>query len=96
MLDAYDKPDIADWDWMLIQTWIQEEPATLSGSAIIADMKKRAEACADPYRSIIQAIPDDTKAWHNRLSYWGTQPWDNLGGKVTLAGDAAHAMTFRT
>lgn len=81
---------------MLIQTWMQQEPTALSGSAIIEDMKRRAKAFADPYRTIIQAIPDQTPAWHNRLSYWPTQPWDNLGGRVTLAGDAAHPMTFRT
>ncbi|KAJ9640316.1 hypothetical protein H2199_005855 [Coniosporium tulheliwenetii] len=94
ILDSYDKPDIAHWDWMLIQTWIQEEPTTLSGNAIIEDMKRRTQSFADPYKTIIQAIPDGTKAWHNRLSYWPTQPWDNLDGRVTLAGDAAHPMTF--
>lgn len=33
-------------------------------------------------------IPSD------RIAIWEPIPWDNHGGRVTLAGDAAHSMTF--
>lgn len=39
----------------------------------------------DPWQLI---IPSD------RVSVWAPIPWNNPGGRVTLAGDAAHAMTF--
>jgi len=80
---------------MFILSWISEVPTGLSGSEILKDLKERAEPFAEPLRSIFQSIPDGTTAWHNRLSLWPTQPWDNRSGTVTLAGDAAHPMTFR-
>jgi len=63
--------------------------------AIVDDMRRRASAFAEPFKSFWQAIPDDAPAWHSRLSDWPTEPWDNRKGTVTLAGDAAHPMTFR-
>ncbi|CAP65149.1 uncharacterized protein PODANS_5_7210, partial [Podospora anserina S mat+] len=63
--------------------------------AILADLKCRAEKLAFPFKDAIQSVPNGTRAWHARLSYWPTKPWDNHNGKVTLAGDAAHPMTFR-
>jgi len=80
---------------MFILSWISEVPTGLSGSEILKDLKERAEPFAEPFRSIFQSIPDGTTAWHNRLSLWPTQPWDNRSGTFTLAGDAAHPMTFR-
>lgn len=58
-------------------------------------MKRRSEAFAEPFRSIISAIDEDAKAWSNYLPYWPTQGWEGhpARGKVTLAGDAAHPMT---
>ena len=40
---------------------------------------------SDPWQLV---IPSD------RVSVWIPVPWDNHGGHITLAGDAAHAMTF--
>lgn len=82
---------------MVIITWTSDaDPKRLQGPAILSDLKERTSIFADPYKQALQAIPDDTLCWHNRLSYWPTQPWDNRNGTVTLAGDAAHPMTFRT
>jgi len=93
--DCYNKPNPEDWTFMLMQSWMQDEPIHLKGPDVLKDMKTRAMEFPEPYNSIFQAIPDGTKAWHNRLTYWPTQPWDNRNGRVTLAGDAAHPMTFR-
>ncbi|KAK2761710.1 hypothetical protein FQN54_001538 [Arachnomyces sp. PD_36] len=88
-----DNPE--DWSFMFLQTWIPEAPSEpLSGPDIMADFKKRAEELGQPFLSIFEAVPDDSPIWHNRLSNWVTQPWDNRNGTVTLAGDAAHSMTF--
>ena len=40
---------------------------------------------SDPWQLV---IPSD------RVSVWVPVPWDNHNGRVTLAGDAGHAMTF--
>ena len=50
---------------------------------------------AEPFKSIYTSLPQGTKIWCDRLSQWPTIPWDNRAGRVTLAGDAAHPMTFR-
>ncbi|KAL4898682.1 hypothetical protein BDV59DRAFT_197562 [Aspergillus ambiguus] len=61
-------------------------------------MKERAEGFAEPLRSIVMDIPDE-EALTTPLRLGDYVPdidrkWDNLRGKVTLAGDAAHAMTM--
>lgn len=84
---------------MFLFSWMPKEgeyPAeTLHGPAILQDLKKRAESFNEPFNLFFQSIPDGTKCWHNRLSYWVPEPWDNRNGTVTLVGDAAHPMTFR-
>lgn len=85
---------------MMIMTWIPSDPeystTALQGSAnILADLKRRAEDFSPDIKSLWQSIPEDTHCWHNRLSSWTPEPWDNRNGTVTLAGDAAHPMTFR-
>ncbi|KAI9879127.1 MAG: hypothetical protein M1830_009514 [Pleopsidium flavum] len=92
--DCRDLEQPESWTFMFILSWVSDGPTGLSGSDILKNLKERAEPFAEPFRSIIQSIPDGTMAWHNRLSLWPTQPWDNRGGTVTLAGDAAHPMTF--
>lgn len=76
-------------------SWKSESDPKLAGEAIVHDLKERVDGFGEPFRTIMQSIPGDCSAWHNRLSSWTTQPWDSRGGTVTLAGDAAHAMTFR-
>lgn len=80
---------------MLIFTWIHDGPLQLAGEQILEHAKRRADDFAEPYRTICHSIPNGTKMWHGRLSSWAPVPFDNLGGLVTLAGDAAHPMTFR-
>lgn len=61
----------------------------------IAMMKDRAEKFAEPLRSIVMDIPDDLDyTTPLRLSDFPCRDWDSRGGLVTLAGDAAHAMTM--
>lgn len=81
---------------MVILTWMSDvDPKELQGPAILSDLKERASKFADPFKKILLSIPEDTVCWHNRLSSWPSEPWDNRNGTVTLAGDAAHPMTFR-
>jgi len=56
-----------------------------------------AEKIAEPFRSAYLAVASDPSVtfWCDRLAEWRTEPWDNRNGRVTLAGDAAHPMTYR-
>ncbi|KAJ4226930.1 hypothetical protein NW757_014235 [Fusarium falciforme] len=56
-------------------------------------MKQNAQAFAEPLRSIITDIPDDLDTVRIRVADYPCRPWQN-DGIVTLAGDAAHAMTM--
>ena len=37
-------------------------------------------------------IPDDAEVQYRDLATWSPTPWHTRGGRVTLAGDAAHVM----
>ena len=53
------------------------------------------EMLAEPFRSALLSIPPETVIWCERLSQWPTVAWGQNQGTVTLAGDAAHPMTYR-
>jgi 2-polyprenyl-6-methoxyphenol hydroxylase-like FAD-dependent oxidoreductase len=95
MLVHSDAENLADCEWMFLLSWISESETGLSGDKILEDLKERASVFADPFKKAMQSITPDTRMYNNRLSYWPTQPWDSHNGTVTLAGDAAHPMTFR-
>lgn len=86
--------DPAEWTFMLIQSWRSDEPTDLEGGAILQDMYKRGRKYAYPWNEVFTSILPGTKVWHNRLSTWSPRAWDGAG-LVTIAGDAAHPITFR-
>ncbi|KAI1463491.1 FAD/NAD(P)-binding domain-containing protein [Daldinia caldariorum] len=98
--DCFEEPDgQRSFDAQVIISWIVRD----SLSDAIPDtheeriklMKKRANDFAEPLRSIVMDIPDDlspTTAF--KLADYPPRKWDNRKGRVTLAGDSAHAMTM--
>lgn len=62
----------------------------------LESLKKKAETFGEPFRSANLWIPEGTPILENKISYWIPIPWDDRNGRITLAGDAAHPMTFRT
>ncbi|KAL5344044.1 hypothetical protein BJX70DRAFT_405221 [Aspergillus crustosus] len=60
----------------------------------LANMKARSEGFAPFLYKALQDIPDGTPVTEIQLADWECLDWDNHGGKITLAGDAAHAMTM--
>lgn len=60
----------------------------------LEDMKRRATEFNPILRNVVHAIPTGSEVIEIVLQDWPCLPWDNHDGKVTLAGDAAHAMTM--
>jgi 2-polyprenyl-6-methoxyphenol hydroxylase-like FAD-dependent oxidoreductase len=60
----------------------------------LKDMKRRANVFAPTLKSAVELIPDNAEVLEIKLADWPCLPWDNQGGRVTLMGDAAHAMTM--
>ena len=75
-----------------------EEPTEVpaEGPKKVALMKILAEGWAQPFRECVMSIPEETEVKTIRLEDWVPRKnmWDNLQGRVTLVGDAAHAMTM--
>ena len=59
-------------------------------------MKDIASEWAEPFHDLVERIPEDTEVKAITLEDWVPKRggWDNLGGRVTMVGDAAHAMTM--
>lgn len=60
----------------------------------LKEMKRRAEVFHEKLRGVIQSMPEGTGCLEVVLQDWPCLDWDNHSGRVTLAGDAAHAMTM--
>jgi 2-polyprenyl-6-methoxyphenol hydroxylase-like FAD-dependent oxidoreductase len=95
-MDDPEKPET--WTFQILSTWA---PKTVEDYDNETDRLARLKAhfrrdnWAEPYRSAVEWAPDDTEVLRDQLKIWKTVKWDNHDGRVTLAGDAAHAMTFR-
>lgn len=60
----------------------------------VAELKRRAVGYHPTLFNLINDIPEDADANEIVLQDWECRPWDNHGGRITLAGDAAHVMTM--
>ncbi|KAF8253083.1 FAD/NAD(P)-binding domain-containing protein [Wilcoxina mikolae CBS 423.85] len=65
-----------------------------NNSERIALLKRRVAGFAPPLRDAIWSVSDDKRVTELGLADWPLCSWENLGGRVTLVGDAAHAMTM--
>lgn len=86
-----------DPEFMMAMSWTQEspdyDPTNLKGDQILADAKKRVEIFGERLKFMWQSIPDDTRCWHSRLSYWLPEPWDNKNGTLTLGGGKQRSVS---
>ncbi|KAL9599940.1 MAG: hypothetical protein Q9219_003502 [cf. Caloplaca sp. 3 TL-2023] len=105
-LGLHDAPDPSDPEsWVFFHYISFPEPRgqilkTKSTADHIAHQKELAKEYADPFKSAFEWLADDsTTAWYGKMQHWDPgdpeHRWDNRGGRVTLAGDAAHPMTFQ-
>lgn len=76
---------------LLYSRWGGVTPETKEGR--VALFKEIGQQFCEPFRSAAMWVEDDTYIHPDRLTHWpNPQQWDNHGGRVTLAGDAAHPM----
>lgn len=78
----------------------REKPVEIpeSPSKRLALMKEMSDGWAEPFRSMVHDLPSDILPKDLNIGDWLPGPedghvWSNRNGRVTLAGDAAHAMT---
>lgn len=75
----------------------REEPVdTPAPEERVAWMKRVTEGWVEPFRGIVADIPEGTEVKSLALEDWvpAEGGFDSRGGRVTLIGDAAHAMTM--
>ncbi|KAK9422028.1 hypothetical protein SUNI508_05036 [Seiridium unicorne] len=105
LLDAPDQDEPEGWRFCFYISWrapveTQEAEAAVMGvRERLQQAKERSRAYADPLKSAHAWLPDnhETVYWTRNMNWDPSLPehaWDNHGGLVTLAGDAAHAMTY--
>jgi 2-polyprenyl-6-methoxyphenol hydroxylase-like FAD-dependent oxidoreductase len=98
VLDMPDAQEPSSWTFQILSTWpLKSVEDHDNETDRLERLKKhvRKAGWAEPYKSAVEWIPDATEVLRDQLKIWKTVPWDNKGGRVTLCGDAAHAMTFR-
>ena len=75
----------------------REEPVdTPAHEGRVAWMKEVTKGWVEPFRGIVADIPEGTEVKSLALEDWvpPAEGFDNRDGRVTLIGDAAHAMTM--
>jgi 2-polyprenyl-6-methoxyphenol hydroxylase-like FAD-dependent oxidoreductase len=81
----------------IITSWLvkdNDEEVPVPNSERISMMKRLAAGFHPDLYNTVQAIPETSSTLHLILQDWPCQDWDNRDGRVTLVGDAAHAMVM--
>lgn len=93
-----DADDLATWTTTWIKIWRRQkfpEPPAKQGPEALAYIKATTKNLAEPFQSQIDLTPDDesrASCFIDEMRTWVPVPWETYGGRVTLAGDAAHPM----
>ncbi|KAG6168812.1 hypothetical protein E4U11_005198 [Claviceps purpurea] len=87
--ERYQVQIIVSWMFKGPQDEVPAVPA-----ARIAEMKRRAGDFHPLLRRTVDSIPETAPILEIGIQDWPCLDWDNRQGRVTLVGDAAHAMTM--
>jgi 2-polyprenyl-6-methoxyphenol hydroxylase-like FAD-dependent oxidoreductase len=92
------------WTFFFYISWsytLQEQDRTESwtNAQRLQQAKELAKDFTEPWKSAFAWLPDDHIVWYMGFGDWDPgadeHRWDNHSGRVTLAGDAAHTMTYQ-
>ncbi|KAL5356162.1 FAD binding domain-containing protein [Aspergillus floccosus] len=104
MHDAEDSLRPETWMFFFYISWHstheeQARTAEWTNAQRLQQAKGFAKLFVDPWKSAYEWLPDDHQVWYMNLTDFDPREpqhrWDSRGGRVTLAGDAAHAMTYQ-
>ncbi|KAI4160099.1 MAG: hypothetical protein L6R39_000254 [Caloplaca ligustica] len=95
--DTYECQILLSWPWRSgFRGRDSPLDIPLANEDRVSLMKELVEGWADPFRECVVNIPADADVKAIALEDFIPRPglWDNRDGRVTLMGDAAHAMTM--
>lgn len=104
MQDVEDPRKPETWTFFFYISWkssLEEQAKTASWSnrQRLQQVKAMAEDFCDPWKSAFAWVKDNHQVWHMGLTDFDPgsdgHRWNNHDGRITLAGDAAHAMTYQ-
>lgn len=90
-MSADNPDDMSSWTTFWVKIW-RGAAVDLKGEEAVRYMKENTTSLRDVWQSAIDWTPEGSYVGVNEMKYWIPVPWDNRGGRVTLAGDAAHPM----
>ena len=90
-MSADNPEDMASWTTFWVKLW-RGAGVDLKGEEALRYIKENTTSLRDVWQSAIDWTPEGSYVGINEMRYWIPVPWDNHGGRVTLAGDAAHPM----
>jgi 2-polyprenyl-6-methoxyphenol hydroxylase-like FAD-dependent oxidoreductase len=103
--EAADPEAPETWTFFFYISWASsiemqdKEMVSFSQKDRLKQLQALAAEYTEPWRSAAKWLPPDQPCFYLGLTVWDPSlpehGWSNHGGKVTLAGDAAHPMTYR-
>jgi 2-polyprenyl-6-methoxyphenol hydroxylase-like FAD-dependent oxidoreductase len=89
--DAKDPDDVSTWTFNITRIWRGTSPK-IEGDDAVKIIKENTLPFCEPFHSAAEALENGSSAFVRSLTYWRPVEWPNHGGRITLAGDSAHAM----
>jgi 2-polyprenyl-6-methoxyphenol hydroxylase-like FAD-dependent oxidoreductase len=96
-MDGHSSCTPSTWSFQLMTTLPTKDALSYTSQpgGLLPALRALMTSFAEPWRSAWAWLPDDTHISISTMSYWMPEEWDARGGRVSLVGDAGHAMPFR-